>query len=310
MALNLHHLRIFSRVAELGGFSRAAEALHLSQPAVSKSVRELERQLQATLFDRSAGAHRLTDAGAALLVRARELFAVERIAEEELRRIRGLEEGVLRIGASTTIATYLLPSYLARFREVHPGVALRITTANTRDVALALAERRVEVALVEGPVDDPRLTVVAWRSDELVLIAPPAHALARKRRVMPRDLATAPFIGRERGSGTRRVAESALASQGITLRIALRLSSTEAIMRAVAAGLGVAIVSRAAIEDQVALGRIVALRLHGLAFPRELSELRLAGGSESPAAAAFRGVLRSGEGGGARRATALPRGAR
>jgi DNA-binding transcriptional LysR family regulator len=296
MALSLHHLRIFSRVAELGGFSRAAEALHLSQPAVSKSVRELERQLQVTLFDRSAGAHRLTDAGAALLVRARELFAVERTAEEELRRLRGLEAGVLRIGASTTIATYLLPTYLARFRDAHPDVVLRVATANTRDVALALLERRVEVALVEGPVDDPRLSVLPWRSDDLVLIAPPHHALAKKRRVTPADLATAPFIGRERGSGTRRVAEAALASRGISLRIALRLSSTEAIMRAVAAGLGVAIVSRAAIEDQVSLGRIVVLRLRGLAFPRALSELRLAGGAQSPAAAAFRFVLRTSDG--------------
>ncbi|HEV7705169.1 MAG TPA: LysR substrate-binding domain-containing protein [Gemmatimonadaceae bacterium] len=294
MALNLHHLRIFARVAELGGFSRAAEALRLSQPAVSKSVRELERQLQTTLFDRAAGALRLTDAGAALLPRARELFAVERLAEEELRRLHGLEDGVLRIGASTTIATYLLPSYLARFRDAHPGVALRLTTANTRDVALALVERRVEVALVEGPVDDPRLRIVAWRDDELVLIAPPTHALARKRRVTPADLATVPFIARERGSGTRRVAEAALASQGISLRIALRLSSTEAIMRAVAAGLGVAIVSRAAIEDQLSLSRIVALKLRGLAFPRALSELRLAGGAESPAAAAFRAMLRAG----------------
>jgi len=305
MALNLHHLRIFARVAELGGFSRAAESLHLSQPAVSKSVRELERQLQTTLFDRAAGAHRLTDAGAALLARARELFAIERMAEEELRRIQGLEDGVLRIGASTTIATYLLPSYLAHFRAEHPGVALRITTANTRDVTSALLERRVEVALVEGPVDDPRLSVLAWRDDELVLIAPPHHALARKRRVTPADLSTAPFIGRERGSGTRRVAEAALAAQGISLRIVLRLSSTEAIMRAVAAGLGVAIVSRAAIEDQVALGRIVALRLRGLTFPRALTELRLTGASQSPAAAAFRLVLRSGED-----TTAPPRGAR
>lgn len=310
MSLNLHHLRIFARVAELGGFSRAAEALHLSQPAVSKSVRELERQLQTTLFDRSAGAHRLTDAGAALLPRARELFAVERMAEEELRRIRGLEAGVLRIGASTTIATYLLTSHLARFRKEHPGVALRITTANTRDVALATLERRVEVALVEGPVDDPRLSVIPWRDDELVLIAPPGHALVRKRRLTPADLATVPFIARERGSGTRRVAEAALASRGISLHIALRLSSTEAIMRAVAAGLGVAIVSRAAIGDQLSLGHIVALRLRGLAFPRVLSELRLAGRAESPAAAAFRVMLRSRERDGARGATALPRGAR
>jgi DNA-binding transcriptional LysR family regulator len=295
MALNLHHLRIFARVAELGGFSRAAVALHLSQPAVSKSVRELERQLQTTLFDRSAGAHRLTDAGTALFARARELFAVERLAEEELRRLHGLEGGVLRIGASTTIATYLLPTYLARFREDHPAVVLRMTTANTRDIALALVERRVEVALVEGPVDDPRLSLVAWRNDELVLVAPPDHALTRKRRVMPADLASAPFIARERGSGTRRVAEAALASHGISLRIALRLSSTEAIMRAVAAGLGVAIVSRAAIEDQVALGRIVVLPLRGLSFPRALSELRLPGSAQSPAAAAFRLVLRTGE---------------
>jgi DNA-binding transcriptional LysR family regulator len=295
MALSLHHLRIFSRVAELGGFSRAAAALHLSQPAVSKSVRELERQLQVTLFDRSAGAHRLTDAGAALLARARELFAVERTAEEELRRLRGLEGGVLRIGASTTIATYLLPAYLARFRDAHPDVALRVATANTRDVARALVERRVEVALVEGPVDDPRLSVFSWRSDDLVLIAPPHHALAKKRRVAPADLATTPFIGRERGSGTRRVAEAALSEHGVSPPIALRLSSTEAIMRAVAAGLGVAIVSRAAIADQVALGRIVVLRLRGLSFPRALNELRLSGGAQSPAAAAFRLVLRAGE---------------
>jgi DNA-binding transcriptional LysR family regulator len=304
MALSLHHLRIFSRVAELGGFSRAAEALHLSQPAVSKSVRELERQLQVTLFDRSAGAHRLTDAGAALLVRARELFAVERTAEEELRRLRGLEGGVLRIGASTTIATYLLPAYLARFRAAHPDVALRVATANTRDVARALLERRVEVALVEGPVDDSRASVLPWRSDDLVLIAPPQHALAKKRSVTPADLAATPFIGRERGSGTRRVAEAALAEHGVSLTIALRLSSTEAIMRAVAAGLGVAIVSRAAIADQVALGHIVALRLRGLSFPRALSELRLAGSAESPAAAAFRLVLRAGERAGARAAFA------
>ena len=124
----------------------------------------------------------------------------------------------------------------------------------------------------------------------------------------PADLAATPFIARERGSGTRRVAEAALASQGISLRIALRLSSTEAIMRAVAAGLGVAIVSRAAIEDQVALGRIVVLKLRGLTFPRALSELRLAGGAESPAAAAFRVMLRAGEAP-ARAATAPPRGA-
>lgn len=299
MTLNLHHLRVFLRVAELRGFSRAAESLRLSQPAVSKSVRELERQVQATLFDRSAGAHRLTDAGTALFMRARELFAVERTAEEELRRIRGLEGGVLRIGASTTIATYLLPSYLARFRGEHPGVALRVVTANTRDIALAVLERRIEVSLVEGPVDDPRLQVLPWREDELVVIAPTSDPLAKKRRVTLSDIAAAPFISRERGSGTRKVAEAALASRGVSLEIVLRLSSTEAIIRAVAAGVGLAIVSRSAIEDQVALERIAILRIREMSFPRALNELRLVDSAPSSAATAFRGVL-----------TAPPRGGR
>jgi DNA-binding transcriptional LysR family regulator len=291
MALNLHHLRVFTRVAELGGFSRAAVALRLSQPAVSKSVRELERQLHTTLFDRTFGAHRLTDAGAALFTRARELFAVERTAEEELRRLRGLEGGVLRIAASTTIATYLLPGYLARFHAAHPDVSLRVSTANTRDVASALLARRVEVALVEGPVDDAQLEVLPWRKDELVIVAPPDHALARKRRVIPSDLAAAQFIVRERGSGTRRVAEAALAEAGVRIRVVLHLSSTEAIKQAVVAGLGLAIVSRWAIEDQLSLWRIAVLPLRGLSFPRALSELRFAGHAPSSAAAAFRLAL-------------------
>lgn len=291
MALNLHHLRLFSRVAELGGFSRAAASLRLSQPAVSKSVRELERELQTTLIDRTAGSLRLTDAGAALFTRARELFAVERAAEEEQRRLRGLEGGVLRIGASTTVATYLLPRYLARFRDAHADVRLRLFTANTRTVARALVERRVEIALVEGPVDDARLEVVPWRTDALVVIAPPDHPLAKQRRVSSADLASVPFIVRERGSGTRQVAEEALAALGVTLRVVLHLSSTEEIKQAVAAGLGLAIVSRSAIDDQIALGRIVVLAVSGLSFPRDFSELRFAGHTLSPAAAAFRSLL-------------------
>ncbi|MBK5187534.1 MAG: hypothetical protein JJD97_04765, partial [Gemmatimonadaceae bacterium] len=215
----------------------------------------------------------------------------------------------LRIGASTTIATYLLPGYLARFRAAHPGVALRISTANTRDVARAVLERRVEIALVEGPVDDARLLVLPWRKDELVIVAPAANALARKQRAVLADLATAPFITRERGSGTRDVAEAVLASHGVSLRIALHLSNTEAIMQAVAAGLGLAIVSRAAIEDHVALGRVAVLSIRGLSFPRALSELRLSGRAPSPAAAAFRLELHEARGL-ARAPTARPRAAR
>src|SRR5665213_583434 len=203
MTLNLHHLRVFASVAEHGGFSRAAIALRLSQPAVSKTVQELERQVGLALFDRVARTPKLTDAGETLLVRARELFGVARIAEEELAALRGLDRGILRVGASTTVATYFLPALLARFHREHPGVTLRVLSANTRAVGRKLLEGRLDIALVEGPVHHERISVVPWREDELVVIAPAAHALLRKRRVAPADLADETFILREPGSGTR-----------------------------------------------------------------------------------------------------------
>lgn len=291
MSLNLHHLRVFASVAEQGGFSRAAAVLRLSQPAVSKSVGELERQTGVPLFERAGRASRLTSAGALLFARARELFAVEQSAEEELRALRGLEQGVLRIGASTTVATYLLPGVLARFRAAHPGVTLRVASANTRAIARALTERRLDVALVEGPVSDARLESLPWREDELVVIAPPGHRVAARRSVSLADLTRESFIVREPGSGTRKVAEQVLAERGIELRVAMQLASTEAIKQAVAAGLGLAIVSRFAVADQVALKRLVALPLRGAPLRRPLTELRLVGRAPSPAAAAFRALL-------------------
>lgn len=291
MTLNLHHLRVFASVAEHGGFSRAAAALRLSQPAVSKSVRELERQTGVSLFDRGGRTPRLTEAGQLLRTRAVELFAVEQSAEEELRALRGLEGGVLRVGASTTVATYLLPPLLARFRAAHPAVALRLASANTRRIARALLERRIDVALVEGPVTNARIEIVPWREDELVVIAHPAHPLAARRALTLDRLAAEPVIVREPGSGTRDVAERALAQHGVRLRVLMQLASTEAIKQAVAAGLGAAIVSRAAVADQVALGRLVARRIRGVPLSRTFTELRLIGRAASPAAAAFQALL-------------------
>jgi DNA-binding transcriptional LysR family regulator len=243
------------------------------------------------LFERAGRATRLTAAGAALFARARELFAVAQTAEEELRALRGLEGGVLRVGASTTIATWLLPPYLARFREAHPGVALHVSSANTRSIAHALLERRLDIALVEGPVRHPRIEVVPWREDELVIIAPVTHHLARRRNIRLTSIAGEPFIVREPGSGTRRVAERALAAQGVEIRVALQLGSTEAIKQAVAAGLGLAIVSRFAAADQVALGRLAAIGVREAALGRTLTELRVRGRAPGPAAQTFREVL-------------------
>jgi DNA-binding transcriptional LysR family regulator len=294
MALNLHHLRVFARVAESGGFTRAAQALHLSQPAVSKAVRELERQTGVPLFERAGRATRLTAAGEALFARARELFAVEQSAEEELRALRGLNGGVLRVGASTTVATYLLFPYLARFRRANPGVELRVASANTRAIARALLERRLDIALVEGPVRHSRIEVVPWREDELVVIVPPDHRLATRRSIQLQELAGEPLIVREPGSGTRKVAERALAAHDVAPQVTLQLGSTEAIKQAVAAGLGLAFVSRVAVSEQVKLGRIAAVRVREAALGRMLTELRLIGRAAGPGTVAFRKLLAPG----------------
>src|SRR5438105_3166500 len=144
MSLNLHHLRLFAAVAQRRSFTAAAAALNISQPAISKALAELERSTGLPLVDRSGKAVRLTDAGVALYDRARELFGIEQAAEQELREIRGLEHGVLRVGASTTIATYLLPPILSAFRTRHPRVELRVASANTRAIARMLVDWRVD----------------------------------------------------------------------------------------------------------------------------------------------------------------------
>jgi DNA-binding transcriptional LysR family regulator len=287
MALNLHHLRVFAAVAEQRGFSRAAASLRISQPAVSKAVSLLERQVGVPLIERAGRESRLTAAGDRLARRARELFGVETAAEEELRALRGLEEGSLRVGASTTIATYLLPPILARFHEAHPAIVLRVTSANTRDITRALLERRLDIALVEGPVEHPRIVARRWQSDELVVIAPPGHRLVSRRTVAVRELAAERFVVRERGSGTREVAERALSKHGVRPPAALQLGSTEAVKQAVAAGLGLAIVSRYTVEDQLELGRIALVRLRGVGLGRALTELRVQGRRPSAPAAAF-----------------------
>lgn len=292
MSLNLHHLRVFAAVVDHGGFSRAGVALRLSQPAVSRAVHELEREVGIVLLDRSGRAPQLTEAGRGLHARAQELFGVEHAAELELRELRGLERGALNVGASTTIATYLLPELLGSFHDANPAVVLRVVSANTRSIARLLLARRIDVALVEGPITHPRLQARAWREDELVVIAPPDHPLALRRRVSVAALSKERFLVRERGSGTRDAGERALAERGVHLSRAMQLGSTGAITRGVAAGLGLAIVSRAAAADQLELGRIATVRLSDMKIHRTLAELSLRGRPVSATARAFELLLR------------------
>jgi DNA-binding transcriptional LysR family regulator len=284
MSINLHHLRLFAAVVQHGGFTRAAAKLNLSQPAISKSLNELERQLDVNLLDRTGRSIRLTSAGRTLYARARELFGVESAAEQELRELRGLKRGTLRIAASTTIATYMLPPYLGRFHLRHPNVRIQTTSANTRSVLRMLLEFRVDVALVEGPAINPRVVVQSWREDELIVIAPPDHPLRIASHVQVNDLTRHVFLVREPGSGTRVVTERALALHGVRLTNTMRVGGTEAIKQAVAAGLGLAIVSRAAAADQLMLGRVAILPVEGLVIRRTLAQIKLQGRTSTASA--------------------------
>jgi DNA-binding transcriptional LysR family regulator len=292
MALNLHLLRLFAAVARHHSFSRAAETLHLSQPAVSKGVRDFEAQIGSRLLERGGhGGVSLTEAGSLLMRHATPLFAAERAAEEELAALRGLDRGSLSVGAGTTVATYHLPPYLGAFHKRYPGVELRLTSGNTRMILELLTARELDIAVVEGPVDDPAIEVRPWHEEEMVLISAPDHRLARA----PAPFATVTIADeivliREPGSGSRDVVLGALEAHRIAPHL-LEVGSTETIKQLVAGGLGVAIVSAAAAADQIALGKLVALKPHNFKVRRMLPRLSLPARQPTAAAAAFDALL-------------------
>jgi DNA-binding transcriptional LysR family regulator len=292
MPLNLHLLRLFATVAETGSFSRATTVLNLSQPAISQGVRDFELQLGCRLLDRSPKGVKPTREGRALMRHARSVFAAERAAEEELKSLRGLDSGSLRIGASTTIATYLLPEYLGQFHRTYPGIDLHLVSANTRDIADLMLGHEIEIALVEGPVDDDGLLSEPWQTDIMTMIAAPSHPFAREDApIDPARLAEELLVIREPGSGSREVVNQALSAYAIQPSRTLEVGSTEAIKQLVAAGVGVSIVSRAAVKDQVALQRLKMIEIAGVAIERTLWQLTVSGRLSIPAADVFKKII-------------------
>ena len=293
MPLNLHLLRLFATVARTGSFSRAADALHISQPAISKGVRDFELQVGCRLLDRTPKGVRPTREGEALARHADALFAVERAAEEELVSLRNLDSGSLRIAASTTIATYMIAEHLGIFHRKYPGIDLHLVSANTRDIADLMMAHDVDIALVEGPVEDENLISEAWRTDVMGLIVHPQHRFGSSGR--PIDcaaLAEEILIVREPGSGSREVVAQALSRGNVEPARTLEIGSTEAIKQAVAAGIGVSIVSTATIDDQLKLGRLRLVPMRDLHIERTLWQLKSPGRVDLPAAAAFERIIR------------------
>jgi DNA-binding transcriptional LysR family regulator len=288
MPMNRNHLALFHAVAEAGSVSAGAEQLHISQPAVSKQLGELEEMLEMRLFDRLPRGVRLTEAGKLLANYARKITILENDADHALAELRGLKRGRLFIGASTTIGGYLLPNVLIRFHQTHPGIDVTVETGNTAVIQAALLEGRLELGFTEGDRGPEDLETTVFHKDELVVIAPTGHRLlAKEGGITARELSREPLIMREIGSGTREVIEAAFKRKKIALKPAMSLGSTEAIKRVVGGGMGLAIVSRLAVAAELHSYLLGMIPLADLKIMRPLHQQHLRSRTLGPTAEAF-----------------------
>lgn len=285
--LNLNQLRTFHMVARLRSFTRAAAALYLSQPAVSAHIRALERHFGARLFEVRHRRVFLTAEGEALEQYTERVFNLVGEAGQAIEAVRSLTRGRLHLGASTTIANYLLPPVLGQFSGQYPGLAITLEVGTTAAIARQVRAEEVPLGLVEAPVADPALSVEPFAQDELVLIVPSGHLWAAAGAVPASALTTARVLRREPGSGTQALVDAGLARLGVQPPTAMELGSTEALKQAVLAGLGVAWVSRTVVARELAAGDLRVVPVTGLDLRRELFCIRPRDARLSPAVRAF-----------------------
>ena len=302
MRLNLHLTRIFFTVTTRGSFSRGAELLHISQSAASKAVRELEEQLGLALIERGGARGkgvrglRLTEAGRALYEHARGIFALERAALEDLGARTGMRKGTLTVGASTTVAAYWLPAYLALFADQFPDIELHVVAGNTAAISQGLLDCEVDVAVVEGGVSDSGISSLKWREESLLLVTSPQSDMAGLAQVDPRQLSRARWLVREPGSGTREVSERLMRAEGVLWDDTVEIGSNEGIARSAAQGLGVAMLPEVVVHDLLALGRLATMNTREASrYRRPLFLLKRAQRPLSPAASAFSSMLQEHE---------------
>jgi DNA-binding transcriptional LysR family regulator len=301
-------LKVFRTVAHSLNFRKASEELFITQPAVTQQVKALEEELGISLFDRTKGRITLTESGVVLFGYAKRLKSLVDEAAQAVAEVSGTRTDELRVGASQTIGQYLLPNLLAGFRKDFPRVSLSGMSGNTDEVLATLAEHRIDLALVEGP--SPRSDVKAepFMEDHMVLVVPNDHEWA-DQEIAVKDLESVAFVTREHGSGSRRVVEEALEAAGLavkTLHTSMTLDTTEGILSAVEAGLGIAFVSRWAVRNQLTLGTLKLAHVKGLKLSRVFSVAHRQGAIPQGSAGAFHRFLLSSAYASAPRATGKP----
>ena len=292
---DLRQLEVFGKVVELGSVSRAAEAVRLTQSSVSERIATLERAIGAPLFDRVGRKMVPTATGRLLSEHARRHLALKEETRQALRQHLGMVSGSLMIGGSTIPGEYILPRLIAAFRAEHPAVTVSLRIMDSAQVAADVAAGLLELGAVGALSSLKGLEHDKLWDDEMVLIAPPGHPWAGKRAIEPRQLLSEPFVLREAGSGTRAQMERQLAQalkvRQVELTVAAELGSSAAVKCAVAAGLGVSVISARAVAAEAQQGALAVVPLRGLSLPRSFYLVRDARRSLAPVAAAFRETL-------------------
>ena len=257
-------LQVFHTVAKQLSFTKAADILCMTQPAVTFQVKQLEEHYNTRLFERHHGRISLTPAGETVFRYAEQILALGRELDTRVNELTGAVGGPLLLGASMTIAEYILPRMLGEFRARHPQVRAQLTVANSETIESRVADRTLDLGLIESPAHLSGLHTEPLGEDELVMICAPSHPLARKPAVTPREVAATPYVSRETGSGTREFADQYFRGQQVApedLNVVMELGSPEAIKGLVETGSGVAVMSRASVEKEIRLGTLVAVPL-------------------------------------------------
>lgn len=292
--LNFHKLHIFNTVARTGSFTRAAEALGISQPAVSIQVRELERSLKTTLLTRKRTGAELTDAGEEAYSYTRRIFSLSEEMLLAIHDVDGLRSGRLSIGSSSTPGEYILPLAIGAFRNRYPGVEVALDISRGRSVMDRVLNRGIDLGMVGAGVEanEAGLESFVYARDEIALVASPRHPLAETRTLALDDIDGAAFVMRERGSETREAAERALSERGLAFSVSLELDSNEAVKRAAAAGLGIGALSKMSLTPDVALGYLKILNANGWKCERPIMALYMDAESATTAQKAFVTLLK------------------
>lgn len=256
-------LKIFHTVARLLNFTRAGEQLHMTQPAVTFQIRQLEEQFNTRLFDRTHNKVTLTEAGKQVYMYAERILKLYDDMTHSITAMTGDVSGGVSLGASTTIAEYMLPLLIGEFKAKYPDVMISLKESNSEDIIAMVENNVVDLAIVEGSVNNKNLIVEQCRVDQLLVIMPNNHPLAGETTLHVNDILGHPFICRERGSGTQEAIMNYIEQQkpDSILNVCFELSSPEAIKGAVEAGMGISIVSRASIEKELKLGTLTAVEL-------------------------------------------------